>query len=70
MKDNENKFKKVDSNNYQSLINVCSHWCKKYCNNGTASLSGLRQCCEWKDAYIVLCNNVYMTIPHDTFIAI
>lgn len=66
----DNKFKKVSADNYQSLRSVCSDWCNKYCNNGTASLSGLRRCYEWKDAYIVLCSNVYMTIPYDTFITI
>lgn len=64
------KFKKVDSCKYQELRSICTNWVNKHCNNGTASLTGLRSCYSWKDAYIVLCDNVYMSIPYDTFITI
>lgn len=66
----DNKFKKVDSSKYHALRSICVNWCNKHCNNGTASLKGLRQCYSWKDAYIVLCDNVYMSIPYDTFITV
>ena len=61
------KFKKVTSDKYSLLVNNCIHWCNKYCNNGTASLKGLRQCYDWKNSYIVLCKNVYMTVPFEIF---
>jgi len=63
----DNKFKNVSSDNYSFLSKNNTHWCNKYCNNGTASLKGLRQCYDWKDAYIVLCKNVYMTITKEIF---
>lgn len=61
------KFKKVESNKYSLLSENCKDWVNKYCNNGTASLKGLRGCYSWKDAYIVLCKNVYMSISRDLF---
>lgn len=64
------KFKKVDSSRYCLLKSVCIHWCNKYCNNGIAKLEGLRTCYSWKDAYIVLCKNVYMTVPYETFVTL
>lgn len=64
------KFKKVSSENYKLLRENCVHWCNKYCNNGTASLKGLRQCHEWKDSFIVLCKNVYMTVPYEIFLQV
>ena len=64
------KFKKVSSENYKLLRENCVHWCIKYCNNGTASLKGLRQCYEWKDSFIVLCKNVYMTVPYEIFLQV
>jgi hypothetical protein len=66
----DTKFKKVDSSKYQLLRSICINWNNKYCNNGTATLSGLRQSYSWKDAYIILCNNVYMSIPYDIFITV
>lgn len=65
MKDNQ--FKSVSSNRYKELRAICINWCNKYCNNGTASLNGLRHCFSWKNACIVLCDNVYMSIPSDVF---
>ncbi len=61
------KFKNVSSDKYNILRDNCINWCNKYCNNGTASLKGLRQCYDWKDAYIVLYKNVYMVVPADVY---
>ena len=63
----DNKFKNVSSNNYKYIRENSINWCNKYCNNGTASLKGLRQCYGWTDACIILCDNVYMTVPKEIF---
>lgn len=61
------KFKKAASRNYVYVRENAINWVHKYCNNGTASLCGLRQCYSWKDAYIVLCKNTYFAVPEEIF---
>lgn len=61
------KFKKLSSDKYNIVRESCTNWNNKNCNNGMVSIKGLRQCYSWKDAYIVLCNNVYMAIPFELF---
>lgn len=63
----DRKFKKAANNYYQYLRSVCFGWCNKYCNNGHASLKGLRKCYNWRDAYIIFCNNTYIAVPKDVF---
>ena len=63
----DKKFKKATSDCYKYLRRTCFGWCNKYCNNGVASLEGLRQCYGWQDAYIILCNNTYIAVPKEVF---
>lgn len=63
----ECKFKKAPSYMYTDLIAKCKDWCLKYCNNGTATLKGLRGIYEWREAYIVFCDNTYMTVSKEVF---
>ncbi len=64
------KFKKVNADKYRYVSDNCLNWVNKYCNNGTASLKGLRGTYSFKDAYIVLCKNVYMSVPQEVFEAL
>lgn len=63
----DKKFKKVSDSYYSKLRLHAIRWVNKCCNNGIATLKGIRQCYGWKDAYIVLCHGTYMSVPKTVF---
>lgn len=63
----DTKYKMVNSSMYQNIVKHCTNWVNKYCNNGVASIKGLRQTYSFKDAYIILCKNVFMAVPYEYF---
>lgn len=61
------KFKKCGNEYYSMLRECATNWVNKHCNNGTATLKGLRLCYDWKEAFIVLCKGTYMAVPETMF---
>lgn len=65
--DMRKRFKQCTAEHYSELREKATAWVNKRCNNGNTTLEGLRQCYEWRDAYIVLCKGTYMSVPKSVF---